>query len=104
MARRVKAMRGFLRVVVACGVMSASLLAQQRYVVIDQDGAGPGDSDQQSILLLLQAPGVKVLGVTRVSGDVAVGDGVRHTLRMLELVGRTDVPVVIGAAMPLVRT
>src|ERR1700761_947496 len=96
--------RGFLRVAALCMVMAGSVLAQQRYVVVDQDGAGPGDSDQQSILLLLQAPGIKVLGVTMVTGDVDAIEGARHTLRMLELVGRADVPVVMGAAEPLVRT
>jgi purine nucleosidase len=81
-----------------------SLTAQRtRYVIVDQDGAGPGGSDQQSILLLLQSPEVTVLGITMVSGDVWEEQGVLHTLRMLELVGRTDVPVIEGARSPLIR-
>ena len=33
---------------------SAALAQQKRYVVIDQDAAGPGGTDMMSILLLLQ--------------------------------------------------
>jgi purine nucleosidase len=93
-----------LMLAVVLSMALAGVRAETRYVVIDQDGAGPGGSDQQSMLLLLQAPDVKVLGITMVSGDVFVNEGVRHTLRMLELAGRTDVPVVVGSRMPLVRT
>ena len=42
--------------------------AQKRMVLIDQDGAGPGGSDQMSMLALLQAPQVEVLGITIVTG------------------------------------
>ena len=97
-------MRRLWMLVVLLGWGFGALCAQQRYVVVDQDGGGPGGSDQQSILLLLQAQGVKVLGVTMVSGDVSAEEGVRHTMRMLEMVGRTDVPVVMGSGVPLIRT
>jgi len=77
--------------------------AQKRLVLIDQDGAGPGGSDQMSMLALLQAPDVQVLGVTIVTGDAWRDEETLHTLRMLELTGHTDVPVVRGAVFPLVR-
>jgi purine nucleosidase len=76
----------------------------KRYVIIDQDAAGPAGTDQQSILVLLQSPDVEVLGITVVTGDDWRDEEVAHTLRMLELIGRTDVPVVPGAVFPLVRT
>jgi inosine-uridine nucleoside N-ribohydrolase len=38
-----------------------------------------------------------------VTGDAWLKDEVAHTLRMLELIGRTDIPVVAGAEYPLVR-
>ena len=72
-------------------------------VIIDQDAAGPGGTDQQSILLLIQSPQTEVLGITVVTGDAWLKEEVAHTLRMLELVGRTDIPVVPGAEYPLVR-
>jgi purine nucleosidase len=76
----------------------------RRYVIIDQDAAGPAGTDQQSILVLLQSPDVEVLGITVVTGDAWRDEEVAHTLRMLELIGRTDVPVVPGAVFPLIRT
>ena len=76
----------------------------QRYVVVDQDAVGPAGTDMNSILIFLQSPGVKVLGITVVTGDGWRDEEVAHTLRLLELVGRTDVPVHAGAAFPLLRT
>jgi purine nucleosidase len=75
----------------------------KRKIIIDQDAAGPAGTDQQSILLLIQSPQTEVLGITVVTGDAWLKDEVAHTLRMLELVGRTDIPVVAGAEFPLVR-
>jgi inosine-uridine nucleoside N-ribohydrolase len=83
---------------------SFSGAASRRKIIIDQDAAGPAGSDQQAILLLIQSPQTEVLGVTVVTGDAWLTEEVAHTLRTLELVGRTDIPVVPGAEMPLVRT
>lgn len=76
---------------------------QKRKIIIDQDAAGPAGTDQQSILLLIQSPQTEVLGITVVTGDQWLKAEVAHTLRMLELIGRTDIPVVPGAEYPLVR-
>src|SRR5271166_5757858 len=76
----------------------------RRKVIIDQDAAGPAGSDQQAILLLIQSPQTEVLGVTVVTGDAWLTEEVAHTLRTLEFIGRTDIPVVPGAEYPLVRT
>jgi inosine-uridine nucleoside N-ribohydrolase len=75
----------------------------KRKVIIDQDAAGPGGTDQQAILLLVQSPQTEVLGVTVVTGDAWLKEEAAHTLRTLEIVGRTDIPVVPGAEYPLVR-
>jgi inosine-uridine nucleoside N-ribohydrolase len=86
-------------------VRSLQAFAQSpRYVVIDQDAVGPAGTDMNSILIFLQSPEVKVLGITVVTGDGWRDEEVAHTLRLLELVGRTDVPVYAGASRPLVRT
>lgn len=77
--------------------------AAERKIIVDQDAAGPAGTDQQSILLLIQSAHTQVLGVTVVTGDGWLNDEVAHTLRMLELIGRTDIPVVAGAEYPLVR-
>src|SRR5258705_6908875 len=76
----------------------------KRKIIIDQDAAGPAGTDLQSTLLLIQSPQAEVLGVTVVTGDAWLKSEVAHTLRMLELIGRTDIPVVPGAEYPLVRT
>jgi purine nucleosidase len=84
--------------------ISALAAQSQRLVLIDQDGSGPGGSNQMSMMVLLQSPQVKVLGITMVSGNAWEPEEVAHTLRMLELVHRTDVPVIPGAVFPLLRT
>src|SRR5690348_12935046 len=75
----------------------------KRKIIIDQDAAGPAGTDQQSILLLIQSPQTEVLGITVVTGDSWLKSEVAHTLRTLEIIGRTDIPVVAGAEYPLVR-
>jgi purine nucleosidase len=77
--------------------------AAKRKLIIDQDAAGPAGTDQQSMLLLIQSPQTQVLGITVMTGDAWLKDEVAHTLRMLEIVGRTDIPVAAGAEYPLVR-
>jgi len=76
---------------------------QKRKIIIDQDAAGPAGTDQQSMLLLIQSPQTEVLGITVVTGDQWLKAEVAHTLRMLELIARTDILVVPGAEYPLVR-
>src|ERR1700719_2606622 len=76
---------------------------QKRKIIIDQDAAGPAGTDQQSILLLIQSPQTQVLGITVVTVEQWLMAEVAHTLRMLELIGQTDIPVVPVAEHPLVR-
>jgi purine nucleosidase len=99
---------GRLALLAAAALLITSLTgwAQQterRKIIIDQDAAGPAGTDQQSMLLLIQSPQTEVLGITVVTGDQWLREEVAHTLRMLELIGRTDIPVVPGAEYPLVR-
>src|SRR5215471_15492957 len=75
----------------------------RRKVIIDQDTAGPGGSNMNTLLLLLQSPQVEVLGITVVTGDQWRNEEVARTLRLLEIIGRTDVSVIPGAEFPLVR-
>jgi inosine-uridine nucleoside N-ribohydrolase len=72
-------------------------------VIINEDCSGPGGSNMQTLLVMIQSPQVEVLGITVVSGDQWRDEEVAHTLRLLEIIGRTDIPVVPGAAFPLVR-
>ncbi|MEI4884317.1 hypothetical protein Q8G49_29565, partial [Klebsiella pneumoniae] len=49
--------------------MAAFASAQKRLVLIDQDGSGPGGSNQMAMMVLLQSPQVQVLGITIVTGN-----------------------------------
>jgi purine nucleosidase len=91
-------------------VMLIALLGQclgsttpRRKVIINEDCSGPGGSNLQTLLVMIQSPQVEVLGITVVSGDQWRDEEVAHTLRLLEIIGRTDIPVVPGAVFPLVR-
>lgn len=75
----------------------------RRQVIIDQDCRGPATTDLLSTLALIQSPDTDVLGITVVSGDQWRDEEVAHTLRLLELVRRTDIPVVPGAVFPLIN-
>jgi len=69
-------------------------------VVLDCD---PGHDDAIAIMLALASPELELLGVTTVSGNQTLPKTTANALRILELVGRTDVPVHAGADRPLVR-
>jgi inosine-uridine nucleoside N-ribohydrolase len=76
---------------------------QRRKIIIDQDCSGPGGSNMQTLLVLLQSPQIEVLGITVVTGNQWRDEEVARTLRLLEIVGRTEVPVMRGATFPLIR-
>jgi len=86
------------------GVCGAQDSGARRKVIIDQDAFGPATSNLQAILMLLQASDVDVLGITIPSGDGWRDEEVSHTLRLLEIARRTEVPVHPGAVYPLVNS
>jgi inosine-uridine nucleoside N-ribohydrolase len=94
---------GALLVAVCLLSLAPAASAQKRMVIVDQDGSGPGGSNQMAMMVFLLSPNVDVLGLTMVTGNAWRDEEMAHTLRMLELIGRTDVPVVPGAVYPLVR-
>lgn len=67
-------------------------------LLIDTD---PGVDDAVALLLALASPEVRLLGVTAVFGNVAVGTAAANAGRLLALAERADVPVAAGAARPL---
>ena len=86
----------------AAGASSAP--AAQIKVIADQDSAGPQGTNFLSLLMLLAAPQLDVLGITTVSGDQWMEPATVFALHAVELTGRTDVPVVKGAQHPLLNT
>ena len=102
--QRTSARRLLVAVALWCLFLSPSSWAGGRKVIVDQDTRGPATSDLQAVALLLQNPSVDLLGVCVVSGDVWRDEGMSHALRLLEVTGRTDVPLLPGAVFPLVHT
>ncbi|HLK34302.1 MAG TPA: nucleoside hydrolase [Terriglobales bacterium] len=84
--------------------VSGSLRAQKIKIILDQDARGPATTDLQSLLIFLQSDKFDVLGITTVSGDQWVKEETQHTLRLLEIAERTDVPVAEGAEFPLLNS
>ena len=80
--------------------------AQQKKIKIiaDQDSGGPQGTNFLSLLMLLRAPEIDLLGITTVSGDQWVEPATVFALWATEQAGRTDVPVIKGAENPLVNT
>ncbi|HEX6505738.1 MAG TPA: nucleoside hydrolase [Terriglobales bacterium] len=97
-------MKNWRSVLVFLLVLPSFSFAQKIKVIVDQDARGPGTSDQQAILVFLQSDKFDVLGITTVSGDQWVKEETQHTLRMVEIAGRTDVPVIEGAELPLLNS
>jgi len=75
-----------------------------RKVIIDQDCLGPAGTNLQAVAMLLNAPDVEVLGICVPTGDHWRDLQVRHALRLLEIMGRTEVPVLPGAVLPLINS
>ena len=69
-------------------------------IVLDCD---PGHDDAIAILLALASDEVELLGVTTVHGNQTLEKTTANALKVLELAGRSDVPVATGASRPLVR-
>jgi inosine-uridine nucleoside N-ribohydrolase len=69
-------------------------------VILDCD---PGHDDAIALLLALASPELELLGVSTVSGNQTLEKTTANALRVLDHVGRADVPVAAGAARPLIR-
>jgi inosine-uridine nucleoside N-ribohydrolase len=52
----------------------------------------------------VNSPKTEVLGITVMTGDGWRDEEVQHTLRLLEIIGRADIPVVPGAVFPIVNS
>ena len=69
-------------------------------VIIDTD---PGVDDALALLLAMRSPELKIEAITPVAGNVPLELTLPNALRMVEIAGRTDIPVAAGAKAPLVR-
>ena len=69
-------------------------------IILDTD---PGIDDAIALLLALASPELELCGITTVSGNVGLPAATANALRVLELAGRSDIPVAPGCGRPLVR-
>ncbi len=72
-----------------------------RRIIIDTD---PGQDDAVAILLALASPeDFDVVGIVAVGGNVPLAHTEKNARRLVELAGRTDVPVYAGCGRPMAR-
>src|SRR4051812_26773841 len=69
-------------------------------VIIDTD---PGVDDAFALLLAMRSPELKIEAITPVAGNVPLELTLPNALRLVEIAGRTDIPVAAGARAPLMR-
>ena len=69
-------------------------------VIIDTD---PGIDDAQAILFALFCGEFEIDALTSVFGNVPAKTAAANVLRLLEMAGRPEIPVYLGAVEPLVR-
>jgi purine nucleosidase len=73
----------------------------KRKIIIDTD---PGQDDAVAILLALASPEeLDVLGIVAVAGNVGLARNAMNALKVVELSGRTEIPVYAGCERPMVR-
>lgn len=73
---------------------------ETKKVIVDAD-MGELNDDAVALFMLANSPSVDVLGVTIVAGNTWAEEGTAYGLRQLELIKRSDIPVVVGAGEPL---
>ena len=73
----------------------------KREVVIDCD---PGIDDALALMLALGSKDIRVVGITVVCGNVGAALGTVNVCRILELMGRTDIPVIMGRGKAFKQT
>ena len=90
---------GLYQVAPASGSSLAASRGPSR-VIIDTD---PGVDDALALLLAMRSPELKIEAITPVAGNVPLELTLPNALRMVEISGRSDIPVAAGATGPLMR-
>ncbi|KAK2453817.1 putative uridine nucleosidase [Trifolium repens] len=74
------------------------MATEPKKIIIDTD---PGIDDAMAIFLALRSPEVEVIGLTTIYGNVYTTLATRNALHLLEVAGRTDIPVAEGSHVTL---
>jgi inosine-uridine nucleoside N-ribohydrolase len=84
--------------------LAAPAVAQQpQKIIFDTDFAYIPQDDAMALLFVLNCPELQILGITTVAGNKSLNVAVADSLKVLELTGRTEIPVYRGAAGPLMH-
>lgn len=81
--------------------LGATQAAPERHKVIIDADMGQLNDDAMVLFMLANSDNVDILGLTIVAGNTWVEEGTAYGLRQLEVIGRTDIPVLMGANEPL---
>lgn len=93
--------RAFLAIAVAVAVAAGPAAAQQpQKIIVDTDFAFPPQDDAMALFFVLNSPELDLLGITTVAGNRSVNIATADVLKILEVTGRTEIPVFQGAAAP----
>ena len=85
-------------------MLAAPAVAQQpQKIIFDTDFAYVPQDDAMALLFALNCPELQILGITTVAGNRSLNVAVADSLKVLELTGRTEIPVYRGAAGPLMH-
>jgi inosine-uridine nucleoside N-ribohydrolase len=95
----VRLLSGTLLVLALANTASAA----PRRVIIDTDFALPPMDDGLALALALNSPELEIVAITTVTGNFNLERANADVLRMLEIAGRTHLPVYAGAGRPLVH-
>ncbi|XP_011005265.1 PREDICTED: probable uridine nucleosidase 2 [Populus euphratica] len=76
------------------------MAAEPKKIIIDTD---PGVDDAMAIFLALRSPEVEVIGLTTIYGNVYTTLATRNALHLLEVAGRTDIPVAEGSHVTITK-
>jgi purine nucleosidase len=82
-------------------IASAPDRAASRKILLDCD---PGIDDALAIAFTCGHPGLELLGLTTVGGNVDLATTTANALRVRDFVGCPEVPVVAGSPVPLLRS
>ena len=69
-------------------------------IILDVD---TGTDDAVALMVAALSPDIELLGATAVNGNTGVDNTTENTLRVFDLIGRSDIPVFRGMAAPMLR-
>jgi inosine-uridine nucleoside N-ribohydrolase len=69
-------------------------------IILDVD---TGTDDAVALMVAALSPDIELIGATAVNGNTGVDETTENTLRVLDLIGRPDIPVFRGMPAPMLR-